>query len=291
MKERVLQREQMSRTLDVNQKSARQMSVIDMLNQKQTFNNDILQKKGSEVIQRIIVVDNVNKIDFGMIVNVYQMLSNNIDQRVTLLTILSQSNLAGEQIGMQGHGHGSTGTFGGINAESLAQFLQKAGVDNSNTVIDLLSCRSGSGGDLSYAASFAQGLRQLGIESIVYANKGLGVTMNDGYGYSKRERTKEEQAEYDSIFIECNNEVEEAKKIAQTAKVSFDQIISIDSLSGAQKEQEIRKIFLIYGKRILEVANNLFSRLYAHQQKLIAHHDDPDKGLYIKTTYDRGSSF
>jgi len=226
----------------------------------------LIQKK--DVVQRIIVIPQT-QLDFGMIVNVYQMLRNGIDHRVTLLSLLEQSNLHGEQIGLQGHGYGNTGAYSNMDAGLLAKTLSDAGVGASNAVIDLLSCNSGSGGEHSYAEELA---KALGHKHTVVANRGLGVTMDDGYVYSKRDRTPEEQAEYQAIFDASSNEIARAKFIAAKAQTA---------LSLATNEDEVKELFLEYGVLILTTAQQLFNDLYRHQRQLIAAHNDPDNGLYV----------
>lgn len=220
------------------------------------------------VIQRIIVVAQT-ELDFGMIVNVYQMLINNIDRRVTLLHLLGQTGIKGEQIGLQGHGYGKQGKYARLEASQLAAILKKAGVDESNKVIDLLSCSSGSGGEKSYAEEFAKAMDS---SSTIIANRGLGVTMDDGYVYSKRSRTPDEQKEYDKIFVDCEAQLNEAQAVAESGQAE---------ITKAQTEEDVKNFFMIYGKMILDVAGDLFRRLYEHQRKLLAFHNDPNSGLYV----------
>lgn len=226
----------------------------------------IIQKK--DIIQRIIVIPQT-QLDFGMIVNVYQMLRNGIDHRVTLLSLLQKSDVSGEQIGLQGHGYGATGAYSNMSAKALAKTLRDAGVDDSNAVIDLLSCSSGSGGGHSYAEQLAT---ELGHSSTVVANRGLGVTMDDGYVYSKRTRTPEEQAEYQAIFAASSNEMARAKFIATRAEAA---------LGRATNEDQVKELFLEYGALILATARQLFNDLYRHQRQLIAAHNDVNDGLYV----------
>ncbi|MEM8998811.1 MAG: DUF4157 domain-containing protein [Bacteroidota bacterium] len=226
----------------------------------------LIQKK--DIVQRIIVIPHT-QLDFGMIVNVYQMLKNGIDHRVTLLSLLQHSDVSGEQIGLQGHGYGHTGAYSNMSAQLLAETLRAAGVDDSNAVIDLLSCSSGSGGGHSYAEQLAT---ELGHSSTVVANRGLGVTMDDGYVYSKRNRTPEEQAEYQAIFAASSNEIARAEFIAARAQTA---------LVGATNEDEVKELFLEYGALILATARQLFNDLYRHQRQLLAAHHDADHGLYV----------
>lgn len=226
----------------------------------------------SEVVQRIIVMADT-QVDFGMIVNVYQMLSNGIDGRVTMLSILNKSNLSDEQIGLEGHGNENS--FAGIPAKELAEYLKKCGVDDTNTVIDILACEVGKG---NYANEFATAMKN---SATVVANKGLGVVMDDGYTYSKRDRTTKEQSEYDGIKQSCIDQIKSAEKITNEAKIKINEVVSNPNLSGIESENLIKEIFIKYGKLILGVAGNLFQQLYQHQAKLLAAHDDIDRGLNI----------
>jgi|GEM_PF-2904542 len=235
---------------------------------------DISKHVGSSAIQRQAIVQRIivmadSEIDFGMIVNVYQMLINRIDRRVTLLSLLKNSDVRGEQIGLQGHGHGGKGLYAGRSAKWLADILKASGVGASNEVIDLLSCNSGSGGDASFAAEFAE---EMGHAATIYANRGLGVTMDDGYVYSKRDRTPQEQQEYNQISVDCAAELAEAQKIAAIAK---------GEILKSTNEMEVKQLFLKYGAAILAVSGTLFGKLYVHQKKLLAPHNDPTSGLYV----------
>lgn len=226
----------------------------------------------SEIIQRIIVMAD-KQVDYGMIVNVYQMLVNGIDGRVTMLSILKKSDVTGEQIGLEGHGNENS--FAGIPARALAEYLLSSGVDDTNAVIDILGCECGKG---TYAKEFATAMKN---SATVIANKGLGVVMNDGYTYSKRARTSSEQAEYDGIATDCAGQISAAQEIATEAKTKLDEVVKNVDLPGEASEALIKNIFMKYGGLILGVANDLFQRLYAHQSKLLADHNNSVSGLDI----------
>lgn len=237
-------------------------------------NSAIIQR--SEILQRIIVMAD-SQVDFGMIVNVYQMLVNGIDNRVTMLSILGRSDITDEQIGLQGHGNPST--YAGISAVALASMLTAAGVNDTNAVIDILACQTGDGGDLSYAAEFA---KAMGNKSTVYANKGLGVVMPDGYGYSVENVSKIEMDDYTNIQAGCKTQITKATAIANDAKAALDKVVKSTSLGGVESEKIVKEIFESAGNKILVVAGDLFTKLYSFQAKLLATRQPLDDSVYVE---------
>ncbi len=239
--------------------------LVDLYNSGNNQNSTQRQ----EIIQRIIVVEK-SQLDFNQFVGIYQMLINGIDDRVTLLSILGKSDIKDEQIGLRGHGYGQRGSYAGMSAKKLASLLMASGVNETNEVIDLLSCKSGRGGAASYAEELA---KELGHSTTVYSNRGLGVLMDDGYSYSKRDRTAEETVEYKAIFTDCKLELAAAKEVAKEGEALL--------LAPDINEAKVKDIFLEYGAKVLKVAGTLYQKLYAHQRKLIADNDDPQNGLYV----------
>lgn len=226
-----------------------------------------MKSASNDVVQRLIVIPQ-SQLDPGMIINVWQMLRNGIDSRVTLFNLLQlNDDRMAEPLHMMGHGYGATGNYANMAAADLAAALIKAGLKPNMTVIKLLSCNSGVGDGGSYAAELAT---QLNHVVDVQGHRGLGVTMDTGISYAKRSRTVTEQAEYDTIFAQGNAQWLSAVAFSATARAQ---------LAAAKNEQEVKEIFLIEGPKIYALVKDLFEKLYEHQKKLLL---SPSTGTFIE---------
>jgi hypothetical protein len=242
------------------------------LTNKSNPDSPIQKKSSGDVIQRLIVIPKT-ELDPGMIINVWQMLRNGIDKRVTLLDLLNlEHHPQGEPLHMVGHGYGASGAYGGLSAGNLAGQLMAAGLKPNMGMIKLLSCNSGVGGGASYAAQLSQQLH--GIVTIT-AHSGYGVIMNTGISHGV-DLPAPVMAQYQKILSAGAASYSKAEAHAVTVKAL---------LAAAKNEAEVLAIFLKEGAVIYGIVQVLFDQLYAFQASIKPHGQQPD--LLVASAYDK----